>query len=187
MIAGKGQLPQLGINRKDSNESAVSIIKTQGNYGISNCLTAASECDYVKCKISLMRKKDDGTYTAPLVLSDYISNVSFMASYTSVSNSNEATEWIYVFDKKDLTLANNVYSIPFDLTIISGSDFETGTDTDDQKRKYSNYKIKLEVSMQETSATDATDKTGTWSTDYLIYTHAKLYTGRVEPVTVANP
>ena len=181
-VAGKGQLPQLGINRKDSNEAATSIIKTQGNYGIGNCLTAANECDYVKCKISLTRKENDGSYTAPLVLSDYISGVSFVPTPVSTSNGNAATEWIYVFDKDDLTLANNVYSIPINLTIISGSDFETGEDSNGDKRQYSNYKIKLEVSMQDSSATNDTDKTGTWATDYLIYTHAKLYTGRVEPV-----
>ena len=185
-VAGKGSLSQLGINRKDSNEPAVSVMKTQGNYGISNCLTSANECEYVKCRISLSRKENNGTYTAPLVLSDYFSGVSFAADPVSTSEGNGAEEWIYVFDKDDLTFANNVYSIPFDLTVISGSDFETGTDTSGAKRQYSNYKIKLEVSMQETSATNGSDKTGTWSTDYLIYTHAKLYTGRVEPVAAGS-
>ena len=82
-VTDKGELQQLGINRRDANEPSVSLIKTQGNYGIAKCKTAASECQYVKCKITLSRKQNDASYTTtPLVLSDYFSSIKFGSIYS---------------------------------------------------------------------------------------------------------
>ena len=178
-IPNKGELQQLGINRRDPQESSVSVIETQGNYGITNCKIAASECDYIKCVVRLSRRNADGSYTTPLILNDYLSGIQFGDSAGTITAGS--TECSFVFDKNDLNFINDIYSIPIELTIISGDDFENGTDTNGNKRIYSNYKITLEVTMQDSSSTDAAAKTGTFATDYLIYTHAKIYTERVTP------
>ena len=179
-VPDQGELQQLGINRRDANEPSVSLIKTQGNYGIAKCKTAASECQYVKCKLTLARKQDDATYTTtPLVLSDYISSIKF--GDTTVTPTAGETDCYFVFDKDDLTLENDIYSIPIDITVISGDAFENGTDTAGNKRVYSNYKITLEVCMQEDDLVASEAKPGTTDSDYLIYTHAKIYTDRITP------
>ncbi|MBP0974082.1 MAG: hypothetical protein J5851_09285 [Oscillospiraceae bacterium] len=178
-VAGKGDLPQLGINRKDSNEPMTSVILTQANYGIGNCLTAASECDYIRCRITLSRKQNDASYTSPLVLSDYLTNIGF--NKTPVNTSISPNEWVYVFRKSDFALENNIYSIPIDVTVISGEAFEAQNDTFGQPKLYSNYKITLNVSLQDTDDTDTADNSVTLANDYLIYTHAKLFTGRIIP------
>lgn len=179
-VPNKGTLQQLGINRRDEEEPSVSLIKTQGNYGIAKCKTAASECQYVKCRITLSRKQDDATYTTtPLVLSDYISNIKF--GNTTVTPTAGATEYYFIFDKVHLTLENDIYCIPIEVTVISGDAFENGTDTAGNKRVYSNYKITLEVCMQEDDLVASEAKPGTSVSDYLIYTHAKIYTERIDP------
>ena len=179
-VPNKGTLQQLGINRRDEEEPSVSLIKTQGNYGIAKCKTAASECQYVKCRITLSRKQDDATYTTtPLVLSDYISNIKF--GNTTVTPTAGATECYFIFDKDYLTLENDIYCIPIEVTVISGDAFENGTDTAGNKRVYSNYKITLEVCMQEDNLVASEAKPGTSVSDYLIYTHAKIYTERIDP------
>ncbi|MBQ1409867.1 MAG: hypothetical protein IIY94_01120 [Oscillospiraceae bacterium] len=92
-----------------------------------------------------------------------------------------ATECYFVFDKDDLTFENDIYSIPIEVTVISGDAFENGTDTAGNKRVYSNYKITLEVCMQDDDLTASAAKPGTTVSDYLIYTHAKICTERIEP------
>lgn len=178
-VQGKGQLQQLGINRRDSEEPSISLMKTQGNYNISRCKTAASECNYVKCVVKLSRKQDDASYTSPLVLKDYLSSIEIGG--TAITLADGAKECSCILDKSSLEFENDVYSIPIDVTVISGDNFENGADSDGNKRVYSNYKITLEVTMQEDNLTATEARAGTFATDYLIYTNAKIYTDRVTP------
>lgn len=178
-VEDKGQLQQLGINRRDAEEPSISLLKTQGNYGISKCKTAASECNYIKCVVKLTRKQDDASYTSPLILADYLSSIKI--GETTLTPAANATECECILDKSTLDFENDIYSIPIDVVVISGDDFENGTDTAGNKRVYSNYKIILEVTMQEDNLASTEARAGTYATDYLIYTHAKIYTNRVYP------
>ena len=178
-VQDKGQLQQLGINRRDDHEPALSVIKTQGNYCVANCKTVASECQYVKCVVKLSRKKDDGSYTPALVLSDYLTGIKVGNTEVTLVEGN--TECIFVINKNTLSFANEIYNIPIEVTVLSGDAFENGTDSDGNKRVYSNYKVTLEVTMQTDGNVNTAAGIGTYATDYLIYTHAKIFTGRVTP------
>ena len=180
-LTDQGPLPQLGINRRDNKEPVISVIQSQANYDISNCQNETASCDFVKCELQLKQRQDTGSYGAALDMSKYLVNVTAKAKNATNNqsitlNSNETTDTLtFIFDKSvlDYNPSTNTYTIPIELTIKSGDDFEEAGDL-----VYSNYKVELEVSMLTTES--STTKKAV-ANDWLIYTHAKVYTGRVDP------
>ena len=70
---------------------------------------------------------------------------------------------------------NNIYTIPIEFKVFSGSTFETGN-----TRKYANYGIFLKVYMLDSNE-DRITVTTTPTSDYVKYTNARIYIEKVDP------
>ena len=187
-----GQLPQLGINANDPNDvkKLPSTIHTVGAYRVEDCPIAWGNAQSIVCEVEL-RTIDGTPYTSSLPMFKYLESNSFKildgippasTEYLDQSENVQVDGGTPITSPNDLTykvrktytkaslnsmLDSNVYQIPIEFKVYSGSSFETAG------LKYANYGLYLKVYMLDSSDNLITVTT-TPESDYVKYTNARI-------------
>ncbi|MBO5576699.1 MAG: hypothetical protein J5956_10455 [Ruminococcus sp.] len=177
---------QLGVNGREieskTSGNTASTIYTVGRYDATGLINA-DKIQYVKCKVELLQKDNNGQYQN-VAISTYLNNLSVIAGKTpTFSSTSNPNQYEYVFSKSDVAQFQNepnVYKIPIVFDVITGN--KTGFAN---TLKYANYQVKLTV-----SAFDTDDSSNSWAdanamnkssdSDFVIYTNARIYTDLIK-------
>ncbi len=200
-----GQLPQLGINANDPNDQKKlpSPIHTIGTYGIEKCPTSWENAEYIVCELEL--KTIDSNYTSKLPIFKYIEPSSFKIldgiipiSVVYLDESGNTVTPTTVDDETVLPITthtirvtytkaalsnkldDDIYQIPIEFKVYSGSAFE------DDSLKYANYGLYLYVYMLDSSENTISVTTTPSGGDYVKYTNARIYLEKVDPNKAAS-
>lgn len=177
---------QLGVNGREieskTTGNTASTMYTVGRYDATSLINA-DKIQYVKCKVELLQKDNNGQYQN-VAISTYLNNLSVIAGKTpTYSSTTNANQYEYVFSKSNVAQFQNepnVYKIPIVFDVITGN--KTGFAN---TLKYANYQVKLTV-----SAFDTDDSSNSWAdanamnkssdSDFVIYTNARIYTDLIK-------
>ncbi|SEL47090.1 hypothetical protein SAMN02910353_02672 [Ruminococcus sp. YRD2003] len=187
-----GQLPQLGINANDPNDvkKFPSTIHTVGTYRVEDCPIAWGNAQSIVCEVEL--RSIDSSYTELKPMFKYIEgstfnildgisptsteyldssgNVQVDGEGTPITSPNEFTYKVrktYTKASLNSMLDSNVYKIPIEFKVYSGSIFETAG------LEYANYGLYLKVYMLD-SSNDEINVTTNPESDYVKYTNARI-------------
>lgn len=165
------RMDQLGVNGRLSEEASISSYAT---YDVSKLGTVAASATTLSYSFQLLKKNNNGEYVAVENSSLYsigTMSVKWLSQSgeveTSTSTPNNASGTVSLNSKLDPSAAIE-FSIP--LTINSGSTLENANQT------YSNYQVRLTVSLSNKD----TAINGSTTSDYIIYTNAKIVTDLIE-------
>lgn len=169
-----GQYGQLGINANDLEENPVPIT-TLGAYDVSRFQSGVASAESLQIEIEMLTIDNGYATDAKLDISNYLTAFGFVASAgpTSVDTTDD-TKWVYVYPKNAFGQESGTYQIPINYSVYTGKTaaFE------DVSRKYSNYEVKITVSMLDENGDTIPNSN---DTDYIKYTNARIYTGKVNP------
>lgn len=161
----KDTTKQLGINPSDTANNRSDIIYTKADYDYSNVDAAILEkATSIRYKMQLFQKNSDGTYdeTALLPITSYLP-VMFKEN-TQKSSVNEETS--YQWEERFNRNASGILSTRFRFSPLTGAKFE------EKGYTYANYRVRLTVVLLDKDGKEIADTT---STDYIIYTNARIY------------
>jgi hypothetical protein len=188
-----GQLPQLGINANDPNDvkKLPSTIHTVGTYRVEDCPIAWRNAQSIVCEVEL-RTIDGTPYASALPIFSYLESNTFKIldgitpasteyldssgncqvdgegnPITSPNASTYKVRKIYTKASLNSMLDNNVYQIPIEFKVYSGSSFET------DGLKYANYGLYLKVYMLDSNDNSIGVLT-TPESDFVKYTNARI-------------
>lgn len=169
-----GDYGQLGINAKEPEENPVPLT-TLAVYDISNFQQTAANAEYMRIQIELKRIHDQ--YDDALTIGDFITDLEFITNqgFNPVSSDMVTSDkWTFIYDKDAFSMIQNRYQIPLNYSIYTGP---TAT-FEGANRTYSNYKVIITVTLLDSNQ----QVIGTSeATDFIKYTNARIYTGRVNP------
>lgn len=172
----------LGINGQESENY---IIRTAAMYNVS-ALSEAGNAKWLKCKITLEKRKDDAVGYELVDISKHLSQLDATVRYydaqlnpqgKTVSNVHQMQngEFIVSVDGFDPSLP---IQIPITLGVLTGNSFEKETLT------YANYRVKVAVKLATISDSgEESHINGSAADDYIIYTNAKINRTLVTPVS----
>ena len=161
---GQNSVSQLGINPLDASTSDPFHISTVAYYSAAG-LSAAANASYVKCELKYYSKVD-GSSAYKEAPEQSIRN---SASFT-INNSPDSNGIIPVNSIGPSFDPNVPITIGIPLTVPTGNDPNVSV-------YYSNYKVKLTVSLLDDALNTIE---GSTATDYIIYTNAKILTTLVQ-------
>lgn len=151
---------QLGINPNDKVENS---IHTEAEYDYSDVDEEALErAASLKYTIELFQKEENGHYdeTNPLVITDYLKNISINGSNISVQE-QKPKKYEWTDDNFRMKTTQKI-----DFSPLTGSEFENN------RYIYANYKVKLTAVLLDSESNEID---GTKASDYIIYTNARIY------------
>ncbi|MBR3645805.1 MAG: hypothetical protein IKN54_05250, partial [Lachnospiraceae bacterium] len=186
-----GEYYQFGVNgmdldRDNLTENGEVPMKVNAVYNTSSLLDALSARSMI-VKLTVRKKSD---YDVTLPVETYISDLKLFDSDKKdfADSSNAATitvdksnpnEFVYkinypmdnlVYDEE-----SKVYQIPITYAVKTGAAFES------EGLEYSNYMMKLEVEIfNNTAATEENKITGSFGTDHIIWTNARVVPSMLE-------
>ena len=155
---------QLGINPSDEANPA-DLIYTRADYDYTNVdAEALAKADKISYKLELFCKQADGSYNEnmPLPIGDYLQNSIVKDDGEALSAGNTSCQWKEAFVPVD----TKHQFIRLRFSPLTGEEFEKRGYT------YSNYRVRLTVVLLDK---DGTEIPGTQSSDYIIYTNARIY------------
>ena len=155
---------QLGINPSDEANPA-DLIYTRADYDYTNVdAEALAKADKISYKLELFCKQADGSYNEnmPLPIGDYLQNSIVKDDGEALSAGNTSCQWKEAFVPVD----TKHQFIRLRFSPLTGEKFEKRGYT------YSNYRVRLTVVLLDK---DGTEIPGTQSSDYIIYTNARIY------------
>ena len=155
---------QLGINPSDEANPA-DLIYTRADYDYTNVdAEALAKADKISYKLELFCKQADGSYNEnmPLPIGDYLQNSIVKDDGEALSAGNTSCQWKEAFVPVD----TKHQFIRLRFSPLTGEEFEKRGYT------YSNYRVRLTVVLLDK---DGTEISGTQSSDYIIYTNARIY------------
>lgn len=194
---GNGNFGQLGVDGYELDESGDQYvqIKSAGLYDAHE-YSLNSEADYVKISIKLSKKSSYGTaLDIPTYLRDFkildkngdvVEQIDDNPDTEETNEDNDITVKtesnviIYIVPKTLLESSENIYTIPIQFGVWSGSNekFEDKNSAE-YDMQYSNYKVLVTVGLLgtdlETGALIETPLNNSDKSDHIIYTNAKLY------------
>ena len=172
-----------------SNKASVDNMKLNAIYDVSD-LSAAKDAKSMKLTFTVSEKQN---YGAALKFSDYIDDFTLYSydaeaetKYSAITSGEKVSidtsdTGKVVYTVKDPTTVfnydadKNIYQIPVDFNAVIDSAFG-------KTKKFSNYKINLEVEMYtEYEPTNDNKIDGSNDSDHVIFTHAKILTDVIEP------
>ena len=155
---------QLGINPSDEANPA-DLIYTRADYDYTNVdAEALAKADKISYKLELFCKQADGSYNEnmPLPIGDYLQNSIVKDDGEALSAGNTSCQWKEAFVPVD----TKHQFIRLRFSPLTGEEFEK------RRYTYSNYRVRLTVVLLDK---DGTEIPGTQSSDYIIYTNARIY------------
>ena len=155
---------QLGINPSDE-ANLTDLIYTRADYDYTNVdAEALAKADKISYKLELFCKQADGSYNEnmPLPIGDYLQNSIVKDDGEALSAGNTSCQWKEAFVPVD----TKHQFIRLRFSPLTGEEFEKRGYT------YSNYRVRLTVVLLDK---DGTEIPGTQSSDYIIYTNARIY------------
>ena len=155
---------QLGINPSDEANPA-DLIYTRADYDYTNVdAEALAKADKISYKLELFCKQADGSYNEnmPLPIGDYLQNSIVKDDGEALSAGNTSCQWKEAFVPVD----TKHQFIRLRFSPLTGEEFE------ERGYTYSNYRVRLTVVLLDK---DGTEIPGTQSSDYIIYTNARIY------------
>ena len=155
---------QLGINPSDEANPA-DLIYTRADYDYTNVdAEALAKADKISYKLELFCKQADGSYNEnmPLPIGDYLQNSIVKDDGETLSAGNTSCQWKEAFVPVD----TKHQFIRLRFSPLTGEEFEKRGYT------YSNYRVRLTVVLLDKNGTEIP---GTQSSDYIIYTNARIY------------
>ena len=170
-----GQYGQLGINANELDENPVPL-NTIGVYDVSKFQSKASMAQYIKVEVEMLTIDDGYNVNNKLILSDYLTDFGFVTG-TAATSSDTTTnnkKWEFVYPVSAFEYKSQTYQIPIDYSIFTGSTDEF----EGSNMKYSNYQVIVTVSLLDENQDLIS---GSSATDYIKYTNARIFVGRVDP------
>ena len=179
-----GQYSSLGINPFD--EQTAKVVTNKGHIdstAIYSYIDLVDPGDYIEFNLTLTSKKD-GYDRTPLVLGDYLNNLTIKAGNTTLytqgtSVDNSQLKASISSDGKTLTLrahksqlkelADKIYTIDISYDVLTGEANGFGS-----TKAYSNYKVTLTADIYAAIDTTASPDNPTHDSDHIIYTNSKL-------------
>lgn len=179
-----GQYSSIGINPFD--EQTAKVVTNKGHIdstAIYSYIDLVDPGEYIEFNLTLSCKKD-GYERSPLVISDYLNNLTIKAGntplYTQGSSSDTSLLKAYMSsDGKTITLrahksklkeiANKIYSIDISYDVLTGEANGFGT-----TKAYSNYMVSLTADIYDAIDSTVIPDNPTHDSDHIIYTNSKL-------------
>ena len=175
-----GLYGQLGINANDLEENPVPLT-TLGVYDVSNFQVSQSTAEYLKIEIELLTIDNGYLSSQKCNIGDYLTGVNFITSSSPViTDTSDPKKWVYMYPKTAFAVESQAYHIPIDYSIFTGNTAQF----EQSSRKYSNYEIKITVSMWKNDPEHAGQYifvNASDATNFIKYTNARIYTERVNP------
>ena len=179
-----GHYSSLGINPFDEQDSKSPTNKGHiDSTALYNYMDFSDPGDYIEFNISLTCKKD-GYDNTPLVLGDYLRNLTVKAGSTLLYTQGDTVDTENIkghisSDGKILTLrahkskltevSEKAYSIEISYDVLTGEKNGFGS-----TKAYSNYKVSLTADIYSDMSEESTLNNPTHASDHIIYTNSKL-------------
>ncbi|WP_028509178.1 hypothetical protein [Ruminococcus sp. NK3A76] len=179
-----GHYSSLGINPFDEQDSKSPTNKGHiDSTALYNFMDFSDPGDYIEFNISLTCKKD-GYDNTPLVLGDYLRNLTVKAGSTLLYTQGDTVDTENIkghisSDGKILTLrahkskltevSKKAYSIDISYDVLTGEKNGFGS-----TKAYSNYKVSLTADIYSDMSEESTLNNPTHASDHIIYTNSKL-------------
>ena len=168
---------ELGINGRDSDSYT---IQTAALYDVS-ALSNAASAKKLRCTVTLLCQASDSTYEEPKYtdvtsIKQYLSRADVSALYTK-ENELLTAGTQGALETQELTFAleegfspDVPIQIPITLEVLTGSAFEGKSLT------YANYRVRVSAYLEDQNGNEIN---GSYATDHIVYTNAKIYQGLV--------
>ncbi|WP_024857141.1 hypothetical protein [Ruminococcus albus] len=180
-----GQYSSLGINPFD--EQTAKVVTNKGHIdstAIYSYVDIVDPGEYIEFNLTLTCKNDGGYDKVPLVISDYLNNLTIKANNTTLftQGSSSDTALLKAYTSVDGTMitlrahksklkeiADKIYTIDISYDILTGEVNGFG-----KTKAYSNYKVSLTADLYDAIGTTVTPDNPTHAWDHIIYTNSKL-------------
>lgn len=168
---------ELGINGRDSDSYT---IQTAALYDVS-ALSNAASAKKLHCTVTLLCQASDSTYEEPKYtdvtsIKQYLSRADVSALYTK-ENELLTAGTQGALETQELTFAleegfspDVPIQIPITLEVLTGSAFEG------KSLIYANYRVRVSAYLEDQNGNEIN---GSYATDHIVYTNAKIYQGLV--------
>ncbi|SDB41238.1 hypothetical protein SAMN02910317_02067 [Ruminococcaceae bacterium FB2012] len=185
MNSPNGQYSSLGINPFD--EQTAKVVTNKGHIdstAIYSYIDIVDPGEYIEFNLTLTCKNDGGYDKIPLVISDYLNDLTIKANNTTLysQGSSSDTSVLKAFtssDGKTITLrahksqlkeiADKIYTIDISYDVLTGEANGFGS-----TKAYSNYKVALTADIYDAIDTSVSPDNPTHASDHIIYTNSKL-------------
>ena len=179
-----GQYSSIGINPFD--EQTAKVVTNKGHIdstAIYSYIDLVDPGDYIEFNLTLTSKKD-GYDRTPLVLGNYLNNITIKAGNTTLYTQGSSIDTSQIkasisLDGTTLTLrahksqlkeiADKIYTIDISYDVLTGETNGFGS-----TKAYSNYKVTLTADIYSAIDTTASPDNPTHDSDHIIYTNSKL-------------
>ncbi|MBO4262517.1 MAG: hypothetical protein J5903_01885, partial [Clostridia bacterium] len=170
---GVGDFTSLGINASNNDNSTEAEIDLLAVLDVSTVLAAVSGYDRVGITVTLSCKTSDGEYVNVSDITDYMSLAIEDVAPANITASGASFSLVLARSFEGIKNADGVeITMPtLEFTVKTGSTFESAG------LKYSNYKIKVEVVLKNSTTGDYAVSR---ADNYVIYTNARVKPNYIE-------
>ena len=180
-----GQYSSLGINPFD--EQTAKVVTNKGHIdssAIYSYIDLVDPGEYIEFNLMLTCKADGGYERTPLVIGNYLNNLTIKAGNTTLytqggSTDTDALKASMSSDGKTITLrahksqlkeiADKIYSIDISYDVLTGEANGFGS-----TKAYSNYMVTLTADIYEAIDSTVSPDNPSHDSDHIIYTNSKL-------------
>lgn len=180
-----GQYSSLGINPFD--EQTAKVVTNKGHIdstAMYSYIDLTDPGEYIEFNLTLTCKADGGYGNTPLVIGNYLNNLTIKAGNTTLytqggSTDTDALKASMSSDGKTITLrahksqlkeiADKIYSIDISYDVLTGEANGFGS-----TKAYSNYMVTLTADIYEAIDSTVSPDNPSHDSDHIIYTNSKL-------------